>query len=552
MRDRIRHPIALFIYGFAILVAFVFATISLFSAEHIGHCIGTSLITIACAIVFYSLQPKFSDRSSVHAALLLMAIVTVYWVMALILIWSDVFDWFSVSQWRTIAGSMSGGILPLLFMVAACIVIKRPNWTRMGWVMLIGFAGVLILVQWIQWGDLEEENARNASWVALLLIGVTLVSGALQDPSRIPWYVRQAIVLLVVVSSFLIGRLVLLDLYPDPMIASRDDVDSFLWQQLFFLIAYGLGIFFAIFSAISRRHLAKADWLRWCTLGSLLVTIVFGILSIYGLIGQELILSTSSAFSEDNQGWLLLYSKPIIHGRISIAFLLITFALFLMIGFVSRSGSKIIQSAGNWSIADAEGSSIYDRMWKLLEEGSSNRRHPFHTPVMATRTSSGDPDLRTVVLRRVDRDGRLVCCHTDSRSPKVGEIRKSGRVAWLFYDPETRVQVRANGHCRIHAGPDDAIACETWRKVQPDSRVCYSAPCAPSLELDQWESNQAANAREIASAPISSEDMPPDSFAVLATVLDSIEWLELHHDGHRRIRFRVDHDGKPMAQWLAP
>lgn len=201
---------------------------------------------------------------------------------------------------------------------------------------------------------------------------------------------------------------------------------------------------------------------------------------------------------------------------------------------------------------NADTDSIYEELWRLLEEGSSNRRHPFHTPVLATSMSSGDPDLRTVVLRRVDRGRRLVCCHTDARSPKVGEIRSSNRVAWLFYDPKARVQIRAHGRCEIHQGPVDAMAQETWHVVRPDSRVCYSAPHSPSSVLDRWESNQAADARDIASTKPMADDKPPATFAVLATVLDSVEWLELHHDGHRRIRFSIDGDSRPKVQWLAP
>ena len=157
---------------------------------------------------------------------------------------------------------------------------------------------------------------------------------------------------------------------------------------------------------------------------------------------------------------------------------------------------------------NADTDSIYEELWRLLEEGSSNRRHPFHTPVLATSMSSGDPDLRTVVLRRVDRGRRLVCCHTDARSPKVGEIRSSNRVAWLFYDPKARVQIRAHGRCEIHQGPADAMAQETWHKVRPDSRVCYSAPHSPSSVLDRWESNQAADARDIASTKPMADDQP--------------------------------------------
>jgi pyridoxamine 5'-phosphate oxidase len=201
---------------------------------------------------------------------------------------------------------------------------------------------------------------------------------------------------------------------------------------------------------------------------------------------------------------------------------------------------------------DTGQAAIYDDLWTRLEQGSADRRHPFHTPVLATRGESGDPDLRTVVLRRVDRALRVICCHTDSRAPKVREIQSSERVAWLFYEPASGVQIRAHGRCTVHSGAEDAIACETWRGVHPDSRVCYAAPHAPSCELQQWESNQSPNAREIALTQPTSVDVPPDTFAVLATVLDSIEWLDLHHDGHQRVRFTLSDSASPSAQWLAP
>ena len=201
---------------------------------------------------------------------------------------------------------------------------------------------------------------------------------------------------------------------------------------------------------------------------------------------------------------------------------------------------------------DTDQSSIYEQLWDGLEQGSANRRHAFHTPVLATRSATGDPDLRTVVLRRVDRERRLVCCHTDSRSPKVREIQASGRVAWLFYDPASGVQIRAHGRCVVHTGADDVIACETWQRVHPDSRVCYAAPNAPSGAMDQWESNQSPDAREIALTKPTPADVPPHTFAVLATVLDSVEWLDLHHEGHQRVRFTLSDSDLPAAQWLAP
>ena len=195
---------------------------------------------------------------------------------------------------------------------------------------------------------------------------------------------------------------------------------------------------------------------------------------------------------------------------------------------------------------------IYARLWDQLQVGSTDRRHAFHTPVLGTRSPSGDPDLRTVVLRRVDRVERIICCHTDSRAPKVRDITASDRVAWLFYEPASGIQIRAHGRCTVHSGVDDAVACETWPHVHPHSRVCYAAPGPPSQALEQWETNQAPNAREISLTKPSPSDAPPDTFAVLVTVLDSIEWLDLHHDGHQRVRFTLSDSGVPSAQWLAP
>ena len=199
-----------------------------------------------------------------------------------------------------------------------------------------------------------------------------------------------------------------------------------------------------------------------------------------------------------------------------------------------------------------EATAIYNEIWNRLEQGSRDGSHAFHTPVLGTQSLSGAPDLRTVVLRRVDQSLRLICCHTDSRSPKINEIQANDKVAWLFYDAQARVQVRVHGHCAVHMGPHDPVAKEIWPQVAPQSRVCYAAPQAPSCELDQWESNQASHAREIAATPPTPEDTPPNTFAVLATVIDSIEWLELHHDGHRRLRFICSDDAEPQPQWLAP
>ena len=195
---------------------------------------------------------------------------------------------------------------------------------------------------------------------------------------------------------------------------------------------------------------------------------------------------------------------------------------------------------------------IYESLWSLLEKGGSDRRSPFHTPVLGTTDADGRVQLRTVVLRQVDRANRTICCHTDRRSPKVSEILACSSVSWLFYDASRGVQVRAGGTCRVHAGPSDPVACETWCRVHPNSRVCYGAPRAPSAELPAWDGNRSKDARVIAATPPTDDDLPPDTFTVLVTTLECVEWLDLHHDGHHRVRYEFDAAGVPAPVWLAP
>ena len=214
------------------------------------------------------------------------------------------------------------------------------------------------------------------------------------------------------------------------------------------------------------------------------------------------------------------------------------------------AGGETLRSIIHGMQPDAD--TIYESLWSLLESGAGDRRSAFHTPVLGTTDADGLVQVRTVVLRRVDRGTRTICCHTDRRSPKVNEIHACSRVSWLFYDASRGVQVRAGGTCRVHTGSSDAVACETWRRVHPNSRVCYSAPLAPSAELPAWDGNQSKVAHAIATTPPTDEDLPPDTFVVLVTTLESVEWLDLHHDGHHRVRYEFDAAGAPVPVWLAP
>ena len=123
-------------------------------------------------------------------------------------------------------------------------------------------------------------------------------------------------------------------------------------------------------------------------------------------------------------------------------------------------------------------SELHSRAWTLLEEGVRSARSPFHTPAMATQGASG-PSVRTVVLRHADPEKQQISCHTDWRSAKRREIQKDGRVSWLFYDRDRKLQLRLAGQAQVHNG--DALASERWRVSSINSRRCYSTESPPAL-----------------------------------------------------------------------
>lgn len=190
---------------------------------------------------------------------------------------------------------------------------------------------------------------------------------------------------------------------------------------------------------------------------------------------------------------------------------------------------------------------LLQRCWARLEEGAASSASPFHTAVLGT-VEEGAPRLRTVVLRSADRAASRLLCHTDARSAKVRQIGDGAPVSWLLYDPECKVQLRLEGRARVHV--DDALADERWRDSAIGSRRCYLVEPGPGAVLQRVGSTLPEPLRE--RRPDAEETAPGRAnFAVVAAEVDSIDWLYLTSDGHRRARFlrRGDHW---QGDWVAP
>lgn len=190
---------------------------------------------------------------------------------------------------------------------------------------------------------------------------------------------------------------------------------------------------------------------------------------------------------------------------------------------------------------------ILKKIWKHLDLGTLQRRHPFHLPVFGT-ICDREPSLRVVVLRRFWRRPPALAFHSHIGSPKINQIRANPNVYWLFYHAEDRLQVRIKGRAEIHT--NDELAEEQWFATELFSRRCYIGE-APSQ----------VSKKPTSGLPDDLEDREPTSeeseqgranFVVVTSTIDEIDCMELDVKGHRRSFFKWNENGDLETKWLTP
>lgn len=170
-------------------------------------------------------------------------------------------------------------------------------------------------------------------------------------------------------------------------------------------------------------------------------------------------------------------------------------------------------------------------VWHHLAGCVADKAHPWRTPVLAT--INGDAaDARTVVLREVDVRTKQLLIYTDERAGKVHQLLNHPRGTLVMWSPALGWQLR----CRVRLSLEMSglAASSRWARIRlSPAAQDYLSPLPPGTPL-----HGAAPAH------------PPVTrayFAVIDASVESLDWLELHAEGHRRAIF----DGQG-ARWVQP
>lgn len=178
--------------------------------------------------------------------------------------------------------------------------------------------------------------------------------------------------------------------------------------------------------------------------------------------------------------------------------------------------------------------------------GVADRRSAFRTPTVATVAPDGTPQIRTMVLRGFDANARTLTLHTDRRAGKCIDIAHKRRVALHVYDRHAALQIRLSGTARLHI--DDEVAAAGWARSSPSSRACYAINPAPGTPVPA----PPEAPKPITLSSGDSRGVGFDQFALMAVIFDQLDWLLLHHSGHRRARFNWGAEGPWQGDWLVP
>ena len=186
---------------------------------------------------------------------------------------------------------------------------------------------------------------------------------------------------------------------------------------------------------------------------------------------------------------------------------------------------------------------ILDKIWDELTLGLNSGKHPFHIFSVST-VKNNKPDSRTVVLRAVEKENKSISFHTDLRSKKVLQIKESENICALFYDKDTKIQLRIYGSASKET--DSLLIKEKWNSSKEMSKLCYLNKISPGEVIN--ESKDYLYGKE----ELNNIELGIKNFSIINIKISKIDWLSLNHEGHQRMLINYTSNNKIEFDWVAP
>lgn len=177
-------------------------------------------------------------------------------------------------------------------------------------------------------------------------------------------------------------------------------------------------------------------------------------------------------------------------------------------------------------------------VWRELARAPRDKHHEWRNLVLAT-TDGEVGDARTVVLREVDAQSKRLMVFTDQRSAKVQQMLDHPQGTLVMWSARLGWQLR----CRVTLTVEFsglAVSSRWARVMLSPAAQDYLSPLPPGAALTQKASpsNDGTSTDAVppddAHARLQTVDHPRAHFAVVHAQVQSLDWLELRANGHRR------------------
>ena len=187
---------------------------------------------------------------------------------------------------------------------------------------------------------------------------------------------------------------------------------------------------------------------------------------------------------------------------------------------------------------------IYAHIWDCLSAAACEENRPFKVMQVATISLDGSPNVRTVLLRGVNRQANVITFHTDIRSPKIAELSHDPRIALVGVDPVRNLQIRVFGEARIVR--DGQAREDAWRSSPDHDLIVYWTRLAPGSPL-----SQADGALDDTQGALDPSD-GLRHFCVVEVRPARMDWLDLSVADRPRRALHVREGDRWMHRWIAP
>jgi general stress protein 26 len=175
-------------------------------------------------------------------------------------------------------------------------------------------------------------------------------------------------------------------------------------------------------------------------------------------------------------------------------------------------------------------SEIPNITWNALQRGADEPSLAMHLLTLATVGPDGRPSARLMINRGADRHSGRLWFHTDSHTPKVGEMRTTPFACVTAWDQALGLQLRAFGRILLHE--HDAVANRHWEQVSIAARWLYSIPSIETASTS--EPPDLRLPRDKRQIPHKLTARERERFVVIELQVETIDWLQATQTEQRR------------------